>query len=497
MEYGTGAVMAVPAHDERDFAFANTFGLEIKEVVRPTSQKEVAPLTEAFTGEGLLVNSGEFDGLANVQAKAAIVEKGVNDGFAEKKIHYRLRDWLVSRQRYWGAPIPMIHCEDCGTVPVPEADLPVRLPEDVEFSPTGGSPLAKHEAWLNVPCPQCGKPARRETDTMDTFVCSSWYFLRFIDPNNAEQIFSPELVNRWMSVDQYVGGVEHAILHLMYSRFFTMALHDAGLIQHEEPFKNLLTQGMVLKDGSKMSKSKGNIVSPVDIIAKFGADTARFFILSDSPPEADFDWKDSAVEGCYKFLRRVWQTMTTHKQALNFAKPQAVEYASLEGEARLLYQATQKAVAGITNDLDNGFQFNTLIAKLREFANALAKYTPAPESDDVVWNDAVSTYLKLLAPVAPHFCEALWEKFGGEGSIHLQAWPVANAAALVADEVTIIFQVNGKLRDKAVVPNNTPKETLEALAMASEHVQRFLVDAVIVKTIVVPNKLVNIVVKPA
>jgi len=495
MEYGTGAVMAVPAHDERDFAFAGKFGLDVAEVVRPKNKgNEPYTLEEAYTDEGVLINSEEFDGLANVDAKEAIVEKGVQEGYASKKVHYRLRDWLVSRQRYWGSPIPMIHCDDCGVVPVPESDLPVVLPEDVAFSGAGGSPLSKHDAWLNVPCPSCGKAAKRETDTMDTFVCSSWYYLRYVDPHNDKAIFDADLVNQWLPVDQYVGGVEHAILHLLYSRFFTKALHRGGLIDFDEPFKNLLTQGMVLKDGSKMSKSKGNIVSPVEIIQEYGADAARFFILSDSPPAADFDWKDSAVEGCYKFLRRVWQSIVTHKDAIDFSL-EVPAYASLEGDTRHLYQESNKAIAGVTQDLDEGFQFNTIMAKLRAFANVFAKYTPTSPKD-AVFSHAVASFLKLSAPITPHFSEELWQKLGGTGSVHLQSWSMVDSDALVADEVTVVFQVNGKLRDKVSVPFDTEKDTIEALAKASPSVQKFLDGMSIVKVIVVPNKLVNIVVKP-
>jgi leucyl-tRNA synthetase len=495
MEYGTGAVMAVPAHDERDFAFAGKFGLDIAEVVRPKNKgNEPCTLEEAYTDEGVLINSQEFDGLSNVEAKEAILEKGVQEGYASKKVHYRLRDWLVSRQRYWGSPIPMIHCDDCGVVPVPESDLPVVLPEDVAFSGAGGSPLSKHDAWLNVPCPSCGKAAKRETDTMDTFVCSSWYYLRYVDPHNDKAIFDADLVNQWLPVDQYVGGVEHAILHLLYSRFFTKALHRGGLINFDEPFKNLLTQGMVLKDGSKMSKSKGNIVSPVEIIQEYGADAARFFILSDSPPAADFDWKDSAVEGCYKFLRRVWQSIVTHKDAIDFSL-EVPAYASLEGDTRHLYQESNKAIAGVTQDLDEGFQFNTIMAKLRAFANVFAKYTPTSPKD-AVFSHAVASFLKLSAPITPHFSEELWQKLGGTGSVHLQSWSMVDSDALVADEVTVVFQVNGKLRDKVSVPFDTEKDTIEALAKASPSVQKFLDGMSIVKVIVVPNKLVNIVVKP-
>jgi leucyl-tRNA synthetase len=495
MEYGTGAVMAVPAHDERDFAFAGKFGLDIAEVVRPKNKgNEPCTLEEAYTDEGVLINSEEFDGLSNVEAKEAILEKGVQEGYASKKVHYRLRDWLVSRQRYWGSPIPMIHCDDCGVVPVPESDLPVVLPEDVAFSGAGGSPLSKHDAWLNVPCPSCGKAAKRETDTMDTFVCSSWYYLRYVDPHNDKAIFDADLVNQWLPVDQYVGGVEHAILHLLYSRFFTKALHRGGLINFDEPFKNLLTQGMVLKDGSKMSKSKGNIVSPVEIIQEYGADAARFFILSDSPPAADFDWKDSAVEGCYKFLRRVWQSIVTHKDAIDFSL-EVPAYASLEGDTRHLYQESNKAIAGVTQDLDEGFQFNTIMAKLRAFANVFAKYTPT-SPNDAVFSHAVASFLKLSAPITPHFSEELWQKLGGTGSVHLQSWSMVDSDALVADEVTVVFQVNGKLRDKVSVPFDTEKDTIEALAKASPSVQKFLDGMSIVKVIVVPNKLVNIVVKP-
>ncbi|MCX5921487.1 MAG: leucine--tRNA ligase [Candidatus Melainabacteria bacterium] len=497
LEYGTGAVMAVPAHDERDFAFAKTFELPIIEVIRPKSKTDDTPLTEAFTGAGLLIESAEFTGQANTEAKEGIVKLGEAGGFAKGKTQYRLRDWLVSRQRYWGSPIPIIYCDTCGVVPVPEDQLPIKLPEDVEFSGAGGSPLASHPDFVKTTCPKCGNEhARRETDTMDTFVCSSWYYLRFIDPHNEKAVFDPELVNRWMPVDQYVGGIEHAILHLMYSRFFTFALADGGyLTSTDEPFGKLLTQGMVLKDGSKMSKSKGNIVSPEAIIADLGADSARFFILSDSPPAADFDWKDSAIEGCYKFLHRLWTAIVGHEKAVKLGMPLPA-YAEMTGEARALYQKTNKTIVGITTDLENDYQFNTYMSKIRELAAVIGKYPAQTEPCPVV-SHAVQALVTLIAPVVPHLAEELWERIGGQGSVHLQPWCTVDEQALVADAVTVVFQVNGKVRDKADVAVDTPQAELEALAMASEKVQQFLAGQTIVKTIVVPNKLVSIVAKPA
>ena len=496
LEYGTGAVMAVPAHDERDFAFAKTFELPIIEVIKPKSKTDDTPLTEAFTGAGLLIESAEFTGQANTEAKEGIVKLGETGGFAKGKTQYRLRDWLVSRQRYWGSPIPIVYCDTCGVVPVPEDQLPIKLPEDVEFSGAGGSPLASHPDFVKTTCPKCGNEhARRETDTMDTFVCSSWYYLRFIDPHNENAVFDPELVNRWMPVDQYVGGIEHAILHLMYSRFFTFALADGGyLTSTDEPFGRLLTQGMVLKDGSKMSKSKGNIVSPEAIIADLGADSARFFILSDSPPAADFDWKDSAIEGCYKFLHRLWTAVVGHEKAVKLGMPLPA-YAALTGEARALYQKTNKTIVGITTDLENDYQFNTYMSKIRELAAVVGKYPAQTEPCPVV-SHAVQSLVTLIAPVVPHLAEELWERIGGQGSVHLQAWCTVDEQALVADAVTVVFQVNGKVRDKADVAVDTPQAELEALAMASEKVQQFLAGQTIVKTIVVPNKLVSIVAKP-
>jgi leucyl-tRNA synthetase len=496
LEYGTGAVMAVPAHDERDFAFAKTFELPIIEVIRPKSKTDDTPLTEAFTGAGLLIESAEFTGQANTEAKEGIVKLGEAGGFAKGKTQYRLRDWLVSRQRYWGSPIPIIYCDTCGVVPVPEDQLPIKLPEDVEFSGAGGSPLASHPDFVKTTCPKCGNEhARRETDTMDTFVCSSWYYLRFIDPHNEKAVFDPELVNRWMPVDQYVGGIEHAILHLMYSRFFTFALADGGyLTSTDEPFGKLLTQGMVLKDGSKMSKSKGNIVSPEAIIADLGADSARFFILSDSPPAADFDWKDSAIEGCYKFLHRLWTAIVGHEKAVKLGMPLPA-YAEMTGEARALYQKNNKTIVGITTDLENDYQFNTYMSKIRELAAVVGKY-PAQSQPCPVVSHAVQALVTLIAPVVPHLAEELWERIGGQGSVHLQPWCTVDEQALVADAVTVVFQVNGKVRDKADVAVDTPQAELEALAMASEKVQQFLAGQTIVKTIVVPNKLVSIVAKP-
>jgi leucyl-tRNA synthetase len=494
LDYGTGAVMAVPAHDERDFAFAQKFNLPIKRVIERPGFVGL-PLEEAYTEVGVLINSDKFNAQDSDEAKKAIVGFAEENGWGKARIQYRLRDWLVSRQRYWGTPIPMVHCEDCGTVPVPENQLPVMLPTDVDFAVVGQSPVTTSKTFLHTPCPTCGKEAKRETDTMDTFVCSSWYYLRFLDPHNQTQPFDPEIIKRWMPVDQYVGGIEHAILHLMYSRFFMMALHDGDWTGGDEPFKNLLTQGMVLKDGSKMSKSKGNVVDPDEIFKEFGADTARFFILSDSPPQADFDWKDSGVEGCYKFLHKVWRTVTEHAAAFDPELPLPA-YSEMNGVDREIFQWSNKTIAGVTHDIEQAFQFNTVISKIREFVNALNKQTPQP-SGNAVMTHALTSLLKLLSPIAPHLCEELWHKLGQSTSIHHESWPTAVAEALVADSVEIVVQVNGKLRDRFEVPNNTAKDVLEQTALNLEKIKSSYLDGqTILKVIVVPNKLVNIVLKP-
>lgn len=504
LEYGTGAVMGVPANDERDYGFAQTYGLPVVEIVKPVGAAE--PLTgnsRQFGLYGELVHSAQFDGLRSEAAKEAIVAFAQEQGFGRKRIQYRLRDWLVSRQRYWGVPIPIIHCPDCGPVPVPQDQLPVRLPEDVQF--TGqGNPLATSDAFTQVVCPSCGNVhARRETDTMDTFVCSSWYYLRFLDPHNADKPFEPALVRQWLPVHQYVGGVEHAILHLLYSRFFMMALADGDWTDGvKEPFGRLLTQGMVLKDGAKMSKSKGNIVSPVDIIQEYGADTARFFILSDSPPEADFDWKASAIEGCYRFLNRLWRLVVEQQ---SFCQPVHAASAPLvalpaDPQARALYQWTHRTIAGITQDIEGEYQFNTVISKLRELVNAMGKYAPTAAVQvhhDPVWSHAVSVLLRLLAPITPHLAEALWQRLGGTGSVHQQPWPAVDPAALVADTVTVVVQVNGKVRDRLDVATGLPQAELEALVRQREKVQANLAGQTVLKVVVVPDKLVNFVVKPA
>ena len=511
MDYGTGAVMAVPAHDARDWAFAKTFNLPIQKVIAPTAG-DTTPLTEVDTRYGVLVNSGQFDGLSSEDAKTAIVNHGEQAGFAKGRVQFRLRDWLISRQRYWGCPIPMIHCDACGSVPVLEDQLPVMLPTDVDFKANtlstlkGQSPLASSPTFLHTSCPSCGKPAQRETDTMDTFMCSSWYYLRYLDPHNTEQALNPELIARWMPVDQYVGGIEHAILHLLYSRFLMMALSDATGIAGKggsvEPFKRLLTQGMVLKDGAKMSKSKGNIVDPDAILADYGADTARFFILSDSPPAADFDWKDSGVEGCYKFLHKVWRLVTGHAAAVNLATPAAAPtYASLQGDDRALMQTLHKTITGIDRDLAHDFQFNTVISKLRELVNALQQYanshTDALQSPHPLFAHCIETLLLMLAPIAPHMTESLWETLAARatrGSVHTQVWPEVIADALVADSVTVVVQINGKLRDRLEVPAGLDKTALEAQALATPKIIDLLVGQPPKKVIVVPDKLVNIVV---
>ncbi len=490
VDYGTGAVMAVPGHDERDYAFAFKYQQPIRQVI-DVPGVEIDVQKTPYCESGVVVNSGAFNGLSSEQAKKEIVAYAVKHGFGTEKTQYRLRDWLVSRQRYWGAPIPIVYCPTCGVVPVPDDQLPVRLPKDVDFSVTGQSPIATSETFVNTSCPTCHGPAKRETDTMDTFVCSSWYFLRFVDPQNDKEIFNSQAVNHWMNVDQYVGGIEHAILHLLYARFFTMVLHDQGLVDFDEPFQNLLTQGMVLKDGAKMSKSKGNTVDPDDVFNAFGADTARFFILSDSPPQNDIDWKDAGVEGCYKFLKRLWRLVVDNPSSIDLNLPRP-DYSGLSEEQRSIYRLTNQTIAGVTQDITQEFQFNTVISKIREFVNGLSKYQPTSGRDPVL-SDAIQTLLKLLAPITPHVTEELWQKLGGEGSIHTHPWPVADENALVADTVEVVFQVNGKVRDKMQVPMGCPKEELEQLALNNERVQKFLEGKPPKKIIVVPNKLVNLV----
>ena len=497
VEYGTGAVMAVPTHDERDFAFAKKYNLPLKVVISPVD-RELNPneMTHAYTDEGVLVNSNEFNGMKNTEAKKAITQKAVDNGFGEFKTQYRLRDWLISRQRYWGAPIPVVYCDKCGIQPVPENQLPVLLPEDVDFSVVGKSPITTSKTFKDTVCPVCGGHAVRETDTMDTFICSSWYYLRYADARNSEKPFDKDLVNKWLPVDQYVGGIEHAILHLLYSRFFTKALKDMGLLDFDEPFKNLLTQGMVLKDGSKMSKSKGNTVDPDEIFENYGADTARLFILSDSPPARDFDWSDAGVEGCYKFLNRVWTLISSNQNDinLNYSIP-----ANLPKEDDKLVRIVNIAIKGITNDIETDFQFNTVISKYRELVNSIADWRKSKgelnEDDKQVFSYAVAMLIKLMSPVTVHMSEEIWENLGGEGSIHDQPWCEYDENLAKLTDFTLVVQVNGKVRDKITVDESMSKEEMEQTALASERVKEYTNGKSIVKVIVVPKKLVNIVVK--
>ncbi len=495
VEYGTGAVMAVPTHDTRDFDFAKKYNLPMKVVIQnkenPSDCKEAA-----YTEEGVLVNSNEFNGMKNTDAKKAITQKAVDEGFGEFKTQYRLRDWLISRQRYWGAPIPMIYCDKCGIVPEKEENLPVMLPSDVDFSVVGKSPITTSKTFAETTCPICGGKARRELDTMDTFVCSSWYYLRYSDPKNTNLPFSKELVDKWLPVDQYVGGIEHAILHLLYSRFFTKALKDLGLLSFDEPFKNLLTQGMVLKDGSKMSKSKGNTVDPDEIFENFGADTARLFILSDSPPARDFDWSDAGVEGCYKFLNRVWRLVSENQNYIK--KDYKLEF-PLKRENDDLVRTVHMAIKGITNDIANDFQFNTVISKYRELTNAIydwrGKKSDFTDEDKNVFSFAVLTLIKLMAPVTVHMSEEIWHDVGGAGSIHDEKWCVWDENLAKASKITLVVQVNGKVKDKLEADEGLSDDELKNLALSSDKVKELTAGKNIVKVIVVPKKLVNIVVK--
>ena len=497
-EYGTGAVMAVPAHDQRDFDFAKKFNLPIKIVIQ-NPENPLTELKEAYTEKGVLVNSGDCSGIDNEKAKQAIIDKAVKGGFGEAKVQFRLRDWLISRQRYWGTPIPVVYCPNCGTVPVDEKDLPVMLPEDVDFSVKGMSPVCTSESFKYTKCPVCGAKAERETDTMDTFMCYNWYFYRYTDARNDKAPFDKDVLHYWAPVDQYVGGIEHAILHLLYARFFTKALRDLGEINIDEPFKNLLTQGMVLKDGSKMSKSKGNTVDPDEIFANYGADTARLFILSDSPPNRDFDWSDAGVEGCYKFLNRLWKLYSENQKNI-ILDCRLPEISALSKENNALVREVHMAVKKISNDIADEFQFNTVISKYREFTNVLYDYLNAKsgsftEEDKQVLSFALVTFLKLLSPVLPHMTEEIYEGLGGKNSIHLLEWPKYEEKLAKAGTVTLVVQINGKVRDKIEADAELSKEEYEKTALESSRIKEMLEGKQIVKVITVPAKLVNIVVK--
>lgn len=498
VEYGTGAVMAVPTHDTRDFAFAKKYKLPMKVVIAPgnNTNLDVDAMTDAYTEAGVLVNSGEFNGIKNNKAKKAITQWAVDKGFGEFKTQYRLRDWLISRQRYWGAPIPVVYCDKCGIQPVPEDKLPVLLPKDVDFSVVGKSPITTSKTFKDTVCPVCGGHAVRETDTMDTFVCSSWYYLRYSDARNDKECFNKDKVNHWLPVDQYVGGIEHAILHLLYSRFFTKALRDCGLLDFDEPFKNLLTQGMVLKDGSKMSKSKGNTVDPDEIFENYGADTARLFILSDSPPARDFDWSDAGVEGCYKFLNRVWRLVSTNQD--NITLDYKLNF-PLEKSNDDLVRNVHIAIKGITNDISNDFQFNTVISKYRELTNAIydwqAKKSNLTDEDKQVLSFAIISLIKLMSPVAVHLTEEAWHDLGAKTSIHDEPWCEWDENLAKASSITLVVQVNGKVKDKIEVDESLDQEEMKQVALNSEKIKSLTDGKTVVKVIVVPKKLVNIVVK--
>lgn len=496
MDYGTGAVMGVPAHDQRDFEFARKYGLPVTVVIQPEGPDlDPAEMEAAYVGEGYLVNSGPFNGRENLKALDEIADYVEEKGIGKRQVNYRLRDWLISRQRYWGAPIPIVYCDQCGEVPVPDEDLPVILPTEVIIKP-GKSPLEESQAFKQTACPKCGGPARRETDTMDTFVCSSWYFLRYCSPWSESSPFTRESVDYWMAVDQYIGGVEHAILHLMYARFFTKVLHDLNLVGVREPFTNLLTQGMVLKDGSKMSKSKGNVVSPEEIIAKYGADTARLFILFAAPPERDLEWSDQGVEGCYRFLNRVWRLVYSVQEIVRSCQT-GIEPDQLSREDRALRRVTHQTIKKATEDIEIRFNFNTAISSIMELVNALYHYrdtTDAKSRNPAVIKEAVLNLILLLAPFAPHIAEELWAEVGKQESVHLQQWPAYDPAALARDEVEIVVQINGRIRERLRLPAGLKPAEIEAQVLEQEKVKALIGTSQIKKVIAVPDKLVNIVI---
>jgi len=486
MGYGTGAIMAVPAHDERDFAFATKYGLPIRVVIRPPDW-DGRPLAVAYTGEGTMINSGPFDGMNSLEGIKAVTGYLQEKGLGRPAVTYRLRDWLISRQRMWGAPIPIIYCPKCGTVPVPEEDLPVLLPEDAEFLPTGESPLKYHEGFRRTTCPQCGGPAQRETDTMDTFVCSSWYQMRYTSPHYDQGPFDPQAAKVWLPVQQYTGGIEHACMHLLYTRFFTKACRDIGLLDHGEPMLNLFNQGIVLgEDNEKMSKSRGNVVNPDDYVKTLGADTVRAYLMFIGPWELGGSWNSRSIDGVSRFLHKVWNLVVEpipHRPSIDRGGG---------GDIAELRRLTHKTIRTCTDHMEH-FRFNVYLAALMEYSNALVRLKGTAAARTEAWSEAMHTLVLLLAPVAPHLAEELWERLGGPYSVHQQKWPTWSEE-LAADEViTLVVQVNGKVRDRLQVPADISEADAKALALASANVKRHLDGKTVQDVFYVPGRLVNIV----
>jgi leucyl-tRNA synthetase len=495
MEYGTGAIMSVPAHDERDFEFAAKYGIEIRQVVAPTEQTDPPASLPFSTMDGVLVNSGEYDGLTCVEAQKRLQETAARGGFGKATVTFRLKDWGVSRQRYWGTPIPVIYCERDGIVPVPDDQLPVLLPEQIEITQTGGSPLARVPEFLNVICPKCGGPAKRETDTMDTFVDSSWYFYRYIDAKNAKQPFDPAVARYWFPIDQYIGGVEHAILHLIYSRYWTRVMRDLGLIENDEPVRRLFTQGMVIRDGAKMSKSKGNVISPDEMVAQYGADATRMYALFAAPPDRDLEWQEDGVAGVSRFLGRVWRLAMKHAAAArNVDESRSKEQ---NGGAHLLRKLHQ-TIAKITLDFEGRWHFNTCVAAIMELVNEMQAADAQLASGEVpapVVRELLRTLVLLLAPFAPYLAAELWEELGEDGAILRAPWPKSDPGLAKEDELEIPVQINGKLVAVVRVAADAEPQAIEAAALAEQKVQSRVASRTVAKVIVVPGKLVNLVVK--
>ncbi len=496
MEYGTGAIMAVPAHDTRDFAFAKKYGIPIRLVIdNPAAPIEVEMMNDAYVDEGVCVNSGPFDGVPNLEAIEKISDYAEAEGFGNREVNYRIRDWLISRQRYWGCPIPIIYCDACGIVPVPEKDLPVILPEEVDFRGDSHSPLLHMEDFISAPCPSCGAPARRETDTMDTFVDSSWYYAKFTSPDS-KAIFDTDEIAYWMPVDHYIGGIEHAVLHLLYARFFSMVLHDMGLLPTGEPFTRLLTQGMVIKDGAKMSKSKGNVVDPDAIIERYGADTVRLFMLFTAPPQKQLEWSDKGVEGCFRFIGRVWRLVTRY--AGLYEAGTSVEGDGPGGELGKILRELHMTIRTVTHDIEERMQYNTAIARMMELVNALylvdEKEFATPDGRRVL-STVFDSLIPMLSPFIPHAAAELWEALGHSTDLHALSWPTYDESLARRDEIEVVFQVNGKIRSKEMVRADISRDDMEKMAREHERIRDHIEGKSVRKVIVVPGKLVNIVVQ--